>query len=181
LEIPRPDHLSRLLIFVKVLLALPHVVIVYALNAVFAIITFVAFFAILFTRKYPDGLFKFAVGIERWRYNVVAYLLLLRDEYPPFSLDAGNYPLAFDISHPAELSRWLIFIKWLLVIPNMIVWLVLAIGMYVTTIAAWFAILFTGSYPQSLFKFAAGVLRWGARASAYANLMTDRYPPFSME
>lgn len=181
LEIPRPDRQSRLLIFVKFLLAIPHLLILYALNAVFSIVTFIAWFAILFTKTYPAGLFKFAVGVERWRYNVGAYIFLLRDEYPPFSMDAGSYPLAFDISYPSELSRWMIFIKWLLVIPNVIVLFVLLLCAFVTTTIAWFAILFGGTYPESLFKFAVGVMRWQARVNAYTNLMTDKYPPFSLD
>lgn len=181
LDIPRPERLSRLLIFVKLLLALPHLLILYALNIVFSIITLVAFFAILITAQYPEGLFKFAVGIERWRYNVGSYILLLRDEYPPFSMDAGSYPVAFDVEYPARLRRWMIFVKWLLIIPHVIVLLVLGVCMYVTTILAWFAILFTGAYPESLFKFAVSVLRWGARVNAYSYLMTDKYPPFSLD
>jgi hypothetical protein len=181
LAIPRPDRQSRLLIFVKVLLAIPHLLILYALNAVLSIVTFVAWFAILFTKTYPNGLFKFAVGVERWRYNVGAYIFLLRDEYPPFSMDAGDYPVAFDIAYPAELSRWMIFIKWLLVIPNVIVLFVLLLCAWVTTTIAWFAILFTGTYPESLYKFAVGVMRWQARVNAYTNFMTDRYPPFSLD
>lgn len=180
-DVPHPDHLSRLLIFVKFFLAIPHLLILYALNAVFSIITFVAFFAILFTQQYPPGLFKFAVGIARWRHNVGAYVMLLRDEYPPFSMDAGNYAVAFDVAPPSDLRRWMIFVKWLLIIPNLIVLIVLGIGVCVTTIIAWFAILFTGNYPESLFKFAVGVTRWGARANAYVYLMTDSYPPFSMD
>jgi len=180
-EIPRPDRQSRLLIFVKVFLAIPHLLILYALNTVVSIVTFVAWFAILFTKTYPDGLFKFAVGAQRWRYNVGAYLFLLRDEYPPFSLDAGSYPLAFDIAYPAELSRWMIFVKWLLVIPNVIVLFALLLCAFVTTTIAWFAILFTGTYPESLFKFAVGVMRWQARVNAYTNFMTDQYPPFSLD
>ena len=181
LAIPRPDRQSRLLIFVKVILAIPHLLILYALNAVLSVVTFVAWFAILFTKTYPNGLFKFAVGVERWRYNVGAYIFLLRDEYPPFSMDAGDYPVAFDIAYPAELSRWMIFIKWLLVIPNVIVLFVLLLCAWVTTTIAWFAILFTGTYPESLYKFAVGVMRWQARVNAYTNFMTDRYPPFSLD
>jgi len=180
-EIPRPDRQSRLLIFVKFFLAIPHLLILYALSAALSVITFIAWFAILFTKTYPAGLFKFAVGVERWRYNVGAYIFLLRDEYPPFSMDAGNYAVAFDISYPDGLSRWMIFVKWLLVIPNVIVLFVLLLCAYVTTTVAWFAILFTGAYPDSLFKFAVGVMRWQARVNAYTNFMTDRYPPFSLD
>jgi hypothetical protein len=179
LDVPYPESLSRWLIFVKWLLAIPHFAIIYALSLVMSVLTFIAFFAILFTKKYPDSLFTFAVGIQRWTYNVYAYVGLLRDEYPPFSLDAGQYPVVFEASAPGELSRWLIFVKWLLVIPNMIVYLFVAIAAFVVGFIAWFAILFTGKYPRGMFDFVVGSMRWGARVNAYTNLWTDQYPPFS--
>jgi hypothetical protein len=140
----------------------------------------VAWFAILFTGRYPKGLFDFVVGINRWQNNVDAYVLLLRDEYPPFSLSAGQYPVTFDIEYPEKLSRWLIFVKWLLIIPHLIVILLLGIVYMITLVIAWFAILFTGRYPKGMFDFAVGLLRWGARINAYFLLMRDEYPPFSL-
>ncbi len=179
LDVPYPESLSRWLIFVKWLLAIPHFAIVYVLGLVLSILTFIAFFAILFTKKYPDSLFKFAVGIQRWTYNAYAYVGLLRDEYPPFSLDTGQYPVVFEADAPGELSRWLIFIKWLLVIPNMIVYFFVAIAALFVGFIAWFAILFTGKYPRGMFGFVVGSMRWAARMNAYTYLWTDQYPPFS--
>jgi hypothetical protein len=180
-DVEYPQSLNRWLIFVKWLLAIPHIIIVYFLAAAMSIVTFIAFFAILFTKRYPDSLFTFSVGVQRWQNNVTAYLCLLRDEYPPFSFEAGVYPLTFEAPQPGELSRWLILIKWLLVIPNAIVYLVVAIAALLVTIVAWFAILFTGKYPRGLFDFVVGEMRWGARVNAYANLWTDQYPPFSLK
>ena len=179
-DVEYPEKLSRLLIFFKGLLAIPHWIILYALMAVAQAITVVAWFAILFTGRYPKGLFDFVVGIYRWQYNVGAYVLLLRDDYPPFSLSAGQYPVTFDIEYPERLSRLLIFVKWLLIIPNLIVLLFLVIVYGITLVIAWFAILFTARYPEGLFRFAVGVLRWGARMNAYYMLMRDDYPPFSL-
>jgi len=179
-DVAYPEHLSRLLIFVKWLLAIPHFVIIYFLNAALGIVTFIAFFAILFTKKYPEGLFKFAVGVRRWQANVSAYVGLLRDEYPPFSLDFGQYAVAYEVDYPAELSRWLTFIKWLLIIPHIIVVVLLGIVALLAAIVAWFAILFTGRYPRSLFDFYVGVQRWSERINGYTSLFTDAYPPFSM-
>ncbi|MBI5285873.1 MAG: DUF4389 domain-containing protein [Chloroflexi bacterium] len=176
-----PTSLSRGLIFVKWLLAVPHLLILYALNAVFEVLTFIAFFAILFTARYPKGLFDFNVGIRRWYLNVFAYICLQRDEYPPFSLDAGAYPVAFEVEYPASLNRWLIFIKWLLAIPHLVIIAVLSIIAFVVTIVAWFAILLTGKYPEGMFNFVVGVTRWTQRVTLYVLLMTDKYPPFSLE
>ena len=116
-DVPYPESLSRWLIFVKWLLVIPHLVIIYALSIAVAVTTFIAFFAILFTKKYPQGLYTFAVGVQRWSQNMTAYLFLLRDEYPPFSMDAGQYPVVFEADYPQELNRWLPLIKWVLVLP----------------------------------------------------------------
>jgi len=179
-DVEYPEKLSRLLIFFKGLLAIPHLIILYALMDVAQVITVIAWFAILFTGRYPKGLFDFVVGIYRWQYNVGAYVLLLRDDYPPFSLSAGQYPVTFDIEYPKKLSRWLIFVKWLLIIPHLIVILLLGIVYMITLVIAWFAILITGRYPKGMFDFAVGLLRWGARINAYFLLMRDEYPPFSL-
>jgi len=176
-----PQELSRWLIFVKWLLAIPHFIVLYLLQLVAGIVTFIAFFAILFTKKYPESLFNFVVGVNRWGANVTAYVFLLRDDYPPFTMEAGSYPLAYDVQYPQELSRWLIFVKWLLVFPNALVSLLLLLVAYLVEFIAFFAILFTKQYPEPLFKFVVGALRWNYRASAYSSLLTDQYPPFSME
>ncbi len=179
-DVAYPEHLSRWLIFVKWLLAIPHFVVVYFLTLALGVVTFIAFFAILFTKQYPEGLFKFAVGVRRWQANVNAYVGLLRDEYPPFSLDAGQYAVNYEVDYPNDLSRWLIFVKWLLVIPHIIVVALLGIVALVLGIIAWFAILFTGRFPRGLFDFVVGVERWSERINGYTSLFTDKYPPFSM-
>ncbi|MGD0115434.1 MAG: DUF4389 domain-containing protein [Dehalococcoidia bacterium] len=180
-DVEYPERLSRLLIFFKWLLAIPHFIILYALILVAEVLTFIAWFAILFTGRYPRGMFSFVVGVFRWQYNVTAYTGLLRDEYPPFSLSPGEYAVTFDVEYPERLSRWLIFVKWLLVIPHIIVILCLGVADLVAKIISWFAILFTGHYPRGLFNFSVGVSRWGARVTAYGWLLRDEYPPFSLQ
>ncbi len=177
-----PERLSRWKIFVKWLLAIPQFIIVYLLQIVGYLMVFVAFFAILFTKRWPPMMFEFMVQIQRWTMNTVAYALTLqRDEYPPFSGEAGEYPVLLEIDYDENLSRWLIFVKWLLILPHLIVLTFLAIAGYVAVFIAFFAILFTGRYPRGLFDFVTGVLRWALRVYAYGHwLMTDRYPPFSL-
>ena len=176
-----PEELSRWLIFVKWLLAIPHFLIVYALSIAASVISLVAFFAILFTKRYPRELFDFVVGVNRWNANMTAYVSFMRDEYPPFSLEAGRYSLTYEVEYPEELSRWLIFVKWLLAIPHVIILLFLGIGALLALIVAWFAILFTARFPESLFRYLVGVTRWQLRVNAYTSFMRDEYPPFSME
>ena len=180
-NIEYPEELSRLLIFVKWLLVIPHLFILYALGAVHAVITLIALFAILFTTRYPEGLFKIALGILRWQANVNAYFLLQRDEYPPFSWDAGDYPLTLEVEYPDSLNRWAPLYKWLLAIPNMIVLVVLGFVAFILVFFSWFAILFTGKFPSGLFDFVVGTQRWSLRLNAYIYLMRDEYPPFSLK
>ena len=180
-DVDYPEELSRWLIFVKWLLAIPHLIVLYGLNVAASMITFIAFFIILFTKRYPRELFGFVVNINRWSANVYAYAFLMRDEYPPFSWDAGQYPVTYDVEYPEELSRWLIFVKWLLAIPHIIVMALLFIGAFFALTISWFAILFTGRCPESIFNFLVGVFRWQFRVNAYTNLLRDEYPPFSLE
>jgi hypothetical protein len=180
-DVQYPQALSRWLIFVKWLLAIPHLLILYGLQVAFRAITFIAFFAILFTKKYPRELFEFSVNINRWVENVYAYIFLMRDEYPPFSWSAGQYPVMYDVAYPEELSRWLIFVKWLLAIPHMIVLFLLMIGQAVALFIAFFAILFTKRFPRGLFNFIVGADRYRTRVNAYMYLMRDEYPPFSLQ
>ena len=175
-DVEYPEHLSRWKIFFKWLLAIPHIIILYVFQYLIEITTFLSWFAILFTGRYPRGLWDLSVTYMRWQARVYAYAGLLRDEYPPFA--TGDYPVQFQLDYPASLSRWKIFLKWLLAIPSMVVLMLLGIGMFVVSIIAFIAILVTGRYPKGMFDFVVGVQRWGYRLSAYLYLLTDAYPPF---
>ena len=179
-DVEYPEKLSRWLIFVKWLLAIPHFFILYALSIAAGVITLIAFFAILFTKRYPRGLFDFVVNISRWNANVMAYVGLFRDEYPPFSWEAGEYVVTFEVDYPAEMNRWLPLVKWLLAIPHVIVLGLLFIAAFVVWVVAWFAILITGQFPRGLFDFLVGIHRWNYRVNLYTNLLCDEYPPFSL-
>jgi len=181
-DVEYPERLSHWKVLVKWLLAFPHLIIVYLLQLVASLMVLVAFFAVLFTKKWPRGMFDFMVQIQRWTLNVATYAFtLMRDEYPPFGGEEGEYPLSFQVDYDENLSRWMIFVKWLLVLPHLIILTFLAVAAWVVLIIAWFAILFTGRYPRGMFDFVVGTMRWTLRVSAYAHwLMTDRYPPFSL-
>ena len=179
-DVEYPEELSRWLIFVKWLLAFPHFIILYLLGIASSVVGFIAFFAILFTKRYPQGLFDFVVNVNRWGANVGAYTGLFRDEYPPFSWEPGQYAVTYEVDYPEELNRWLPLIKWLLAIPHVIVLLLLFIAIYFVYIIAFFAILFTKRFPRGLFDFTVGVHRWNYRVSAYTALLRDEYPPFSL-
>lgn len=136
---------------------------------------------LLFRKKYPKWWFDWLLALTRFGNRVGAYFLLLRDEYPSTDEEQSVH---LNLTYPdaKALSRGLPLIKWFLAIPHYIILFFLAIAVIVTTVIAWFAILFTGRYPRSLFDFAVGVLRWALRVQAYAFiLITDKYPPFSLE
>src|SRR3990170_43361 len=180
-DVQYPPQLGRGLIFVKWLLAIPHFFIVGALGNLQGVITIIAWFAILFTGQFPPGLFEFWVKAGRWSANVAAYAGLMRDEYPPFGWDAGQYPyVTYEVDYPVQLNRWLIFVKWLLALPHYLALGVLYFVGAFAWIIAWFAILFTGQFPRGIFDYLVGVMRWGYRVGAYLALVRDEYPPFSL-
>jgi len=131
--------------------------------------------------KYPRWWFDFALNLVRLEARAAAYLFLLRDEYPSVDADQGVH---LDMPYPdaeGDLNRWLPLVKWLLAIPHYVVLFFLELAAIVAAVIAWFAILFTGRYPEGLFQFVVNVLRWSLRVSAYAVLLvTDRYPPFRL-
>jgi hypothetical protein len=136
---------------------------------------------IVFRRKYPRWWFDWNVELQRFTSRVVVYLALMDDHYP--STD-DQQAVHLDYDYPdaeQDLNRWAPLVKWLLVIPHLIVLFFLWVAALPVVVAAWFAILFTGRYPRSLFAFLEGLLRWDQRVIGYALVLTtDRYPPFSL-
>ena len=137
---------------------------------------------IVFRERYPRWWFDFAREFARFSTRVFAYLVLLTDQYPS-TVDEQSVHL--DLDYPdveQDLNRWLPLVKWFLAIPHYFVLMVLFLGAIVVAVIAWFAILFTGRYPRALFNYMVGVGRWGLRVQAYAFfLVTDQYPPFSLD
>ncbi len=183
--------LSRWLWLVKWLLVIPHLIILFFLWAAFIVLTIVALFAILFTSKYPRGLFDFNVGVLRWTWRVgyYSYSALATDRYPPFSLSIRDYPANLEVEYPESFSRGLVLIKWwLLAIPHYLVVSLLQGGGgertagLVSLLALFGAVglLFKGRYPRDIFELVMGFNRWTIRVTAYAALMTDEYPPFRL-
>jgi hypothetical protein len=198
--------LSRWLWLVKWVLMIPHYIVLVFLWIAFVVLTVVAFFAILFTGRYPRGIFDFNIGVMRWTWRVgfYSYSALGTDRYPRFSLDDDpDYPARLAVAYPeAPLSRGLVLVKWwLLAIPHYIVVGIFAGGAWATwsgaggrwmsfgdggligllVLFAGLALLFTGRYPRSIYDFILGMNRWCFRVVAYAALMTDVYPPFRLD
>jgi hypothetical protein len=135
---------------------------------------------ILFRQKYPRWWFDWNLNLLRFSNRVMAYLALLDDRYPSTDEEQAVH-LTFPYPDVRQMNRWLPLIKWLLAVPHYVVLFFLGIGAVAVVIVAWFAILFTGTYPRNLFDFVVGVLRWGNRVTGYAfALVTDQYPPFRL-
>ena len=135
---------------------------------------------LLFRQKYPRWWFDWNFNLAAFCYRIDAYLLLMTDVYPSTDEEQSVH---LEMAYPdaSALNRWLPLVKWFLAIPHFIVLLCLGIAALMVVIIAWFAILFTGMYPRSMFDFMAGVLRWNFRVLAYSILLvTDKYPPFSL-
>ena len=178
-DVAYPESPNRWLILVRWLLALPHFVVLSLLGILASVVWVVSFFTILIARSYPDALYRFMVGVGRWSVNVTAYVLFL-DRYPPFSMEEGAYEgVTFTVERP-DFNRWLVLVKWLLVIPHAIVLGLLAFIAQVAVVPLALGVLVLGRYPRPLFDFLVGVGRWNARSNAYILFLVDRYPPFSL-
>lgn len=173
---------GRLSVFLRILFAIPQYIVVYFIQLAASIVTFIAWWVILFTGKYPEGMLKFSIGALRWQMRVMGYIALLTDKYPPFSLDDdGSYPIRVSVDGQVEgRNRLTCFFRILMVIPQLIVLWLVTIAAEVCVLISWFVALFTGSVPEGLHNFIAGWLRWQARASSYMLLQVDQYPPFSL-
>jgi hypothetical protein len=177
LEISYPSELNRWLPLIKWLLVIPHFIALLFVGIGAFFVAIYAFFAVLFTGRWPRGAFDYLVGTFRWAYRVICYFHLMVDAYPPFSLaDDPNYPVRLNIDYPERIANWRPLVQWLLAIPYLIVASVFYWLTGLLTIAAFFTIIFTKKIPRELFELMVPGLRWQMRGNVYTYFMTDRYP-----
>jgi hypothetical protein len=179
IEIDYPAELNRWLPLVKWLLAVPHYVALFFVGIGAFFVAVFAFFAVLFTGRWPRAAFDYLVGTYRWLYRVAAYIHLMTDAYPPFTLDDDpSYPVRVTVAYPEHTDNWRPLVQWLLAIPYLIVAGVLYWLTGVLSIIAFFTVLFTKEIPRGLFDLMVPGLRWNIRGNAYAAFLTKEYPPF---
>jgi hypothetical protein len=151
-----------------------------ALGAVAGVIAIIAWFWIVFTGKFPEGLRTLSLLYLRWRVRAVAYLMLLTDDYPPFG--DGDYPAELLLGRmPEERNRVSVAFRIFLILPHLILISFLSVVWMFTTLIAWANIIVRGTFPVHLFSFGKGVLRWTTRVESYLLLLHDDYPPFSFD
>jgi hypothetical protein len=167
------------------LLLIPHFIVLLFVYIGVLFVWIAAWFAILITGKYPEGIFNFLAGALRWTNRVNAFQYWFTEDYPPFSLDdEPDYPARTRIDYPpnGKIARWRVLFQYILAIPHFIVVGFLFIAEYIIIVIAFFSILFTRKWPRSMFDFTVGIMRWRTRANAYGYFwMTEQYPPFSLD
>jgi hypothetical protein len=177
-DVDRPDHpLDRVTTALRMFTVIPIAIV---LATIQGMLVLPALLMLVFREKYPRWWYDFNLELMRFSARVGAYAALLTDVYPSTDEEQAVH-LELPEPEPARLNRWLPLVKWLLVIPHLIVLAFLWLGAVVAVVASWFAILFTGRYPDALFDYVVGVGRWSVRVVAYAfALVTDEYPPFRL-
>ncbi len=180
LEVPRWRPL------VNWLLVIPHLVWLWVLTIGLLVLAIISWFAILITGRLPEGWGDFMVGVLRYQWRILAYLYAWTEEYPSFTPptgypDPGDFPAVLAGVPASERNRLTVLFRIFMVIPQYIVLYLVGIAAGVLLLIAWFIVLFTGRWPEGMRRFCIGYYRWSIRLQAYLFLITDVYPPFSLE
>jgi hypothetical protein len=188
-DIVRQDSYSRgeLLLrtfFGGLYIAAPHLIVLMFLAIWSSIVSFIAWWSILFTGRYPQSFFEFQTKMLSWNMRLSASLGNLIDGYPAIGLSASHPAVRVNIPQPESLSRGKLLLRtffglFYVIIPHGICLYGRMIATGFLQMLSWFSILFTGSIPEGWFKFNVGTLRWSLRLNLYMANMTDTYPPFS--
>jgi len=189
---PQAASRNRLTTALRPILAIPHAILagpvywssrtggVGLLGAAAYVMAIISWFTLLITGQQFRGIRDFSLYYLRWRTRALAYMALFADPYPPFGDE--TYPATIEVQEPAQpRDNATIAVRLILVLPHLVVLLFLLLGWLVSTVIAWFAILFRGHYPTSLLPFGLGVMRWALRVEAYLLLLVDEYPPFALD
>ena len=182
-----PEKIANWRPLVQWLLAIPHLIIVSVLRYVAEVVAVISWFIILFTGRLPAGIANFQVMYLRYQARAVTYAGFLEEEYPPFAFDMaesdpGDYPrIRVDVRTELEdRNRLTVGFRLILVIPQLIVLFILALAAFIVFVISFFAVLFTGKWPEGLRMFVINVFQYGVRVESYLFLVVDEYPPFAL-
>ncbi|WP_311209004.1 MULTISPECIES: DUF4389 domain-containing protein [unclassified Aeromicrobium] len=182
-----PDRVARWRPLVQWILAIPHLVVLWALGVVAGIVVVIAWFTGVILGKVPRTLLDLIAMYLRYSASVNAYAGFLHSTYPPFAIDASTADPGKDphvhvdvVPQEENRSRLTIFFRYFMLIPQMIVLFFVTIAASIVWFIAFFAVIVLGRWPEGLREFVLGYLRWNQRFNAYAYLLTDDYPPFSL-
>jgi hypothetical protein len=183
----RAFAVAGIILPIKLLMALPHIVVLYLLQIGAFVASWFGFWAIAFTGSLPAGIARFVHNSLGWQMRASAWIASMSDEYPGFAVEQSSYPANVVITEPTlERGRGLAvagiiwFLKAILLIPHIIVLNFVGFAAAIAGWIAYWAIAFTGVYPEGIFRFVAGTLRWSTRTSAWLFSLTDEYPPFAL-
>lgn len=168
------------------ILAIPHMIFLYALQLVAEVLLIVGWFAVVFTGRLPPGIGHFVAGVHRYQWRVTTFIFFLREPYPAFTVpsgypEPGGDPAWLNIIPAQRYSRLAVIFRIILVIPHLLFGIVLTIALYLGMIVGFFAVLITGRWPAELRKFVVGVEFWAARVNAWYSLLAEPYPPFTIK
>ena len=186
LEFHADRHITKWRPLVQWLLAIPHLMIAWALRYLRQVLTLISLFTVLFTEQIPRPLFDAIVMTYRYEWRAMSYALFMHEDYPPFDFDLSSEDdemephTSLRLTYPGHLERWKPLYKWLLATPQYFVVAGLFIAACLGIIAGFFAVLVTGEYPEGIRDFLISAYRYALRVEAYVGLLTDRYPPFSL-
>jgi len=177
------ERRNRLTAFFRLILAIPALIWLYLYGIAAGIAIVIAWFAIVITGRYPQGLYDFVAGFTRLLTRVTAYAALLCDPYPPFSGAATpDYPVRMEFAGPLErYSRPRTLFRIILAIPVLVLRYVMGLLLEIGAVGAWVVILITGKMPRGLFDLMVLANSYTARSDAYLYLLTETYPPFQDE
>lgn len=177
------EERSRLTTFFRLILVIPVAIVLYVFGLIATILVVIAWFAIVITGRYPQGLYDFVANFNRFLARVTAYAALLCDPYPPFSgSPEPSYPVRMEFAGPLEsYNRLKTLLRIILAIPIVILRYAMNILLEIGAIAAWFLIVITGKMPRGLFDLMVLANSYMARSDSYLLLLTETYPPFQDE
>jgi hypothetical protein len=167
---------TRLTVFFRLLLGLPHIVWLILWGALILIVAFVNWLVTLVRGQSPNGLHRFLAAYVRYQAHVTAFVGLVSNPFPGFTGAAGSYPVDVEIAAPERQNRWTVGFRFVLAVPAFLVSSALSTALWVAAFLGWFAALFTGRMPDGLRKLGLLALRYSAQTNAYGTLLTNRYP-----